>query len=91
VQSGYCSDHLRLSRRYDLERADDPVRRLYRTARWQRLSKWWLRGHPFCAQCGERADMTYHVIAAHVAPEKFYDSRNFQALCRSCNVRKGRG
>ena len=91
ASGGYCSDHATLARRYDDERADDPVRRLYKTRRWQQLSAWWLRGHPFCAHCGRRATVTDHVIAAHVAPEKFFDSENLSALCVSCNTRKGRG
>ena len=56
VSSGYCPDHADLARRYDRDRSDDPVRRLYWTPRWRAYSRWFLRGHrrrtrPICPWC----------------------------------------
>jgi 5-methylcytosine-specific restriction enzyme A len=90
VPRGYCTDHADLARRYDRDRSSDPIRKLYWTPRWRACSKWYLRGHPFCALCGERATVTDHVQPAHEAPEKFWDADYHRSLCHACNTRAAR-
>lgn len=80
------------------QRSDDPIRRLYGTERWRRMSKRHLALHPWCvgypagvhgnqpvvAQC------TDHIVPAHEAPERFFDEENHQSFCNACNASKGR-
>jgi 5-methylcytosine-specific restriction endonuclease McrA len=90
VARGYCSDHADMARRYDRERANDPIRRLYWSDRWRKYSHWRQRGHPFCALCGGRATLTDHIRPAPEAPEKFWDADNHRSLCHGCNTRAAR-
>lgn len=61
--------------------------------RWQQARAGWLRSHPLCAHC-ERAGL---VVAAnevdHIKPHKgdmamFWDSSNWQSLCKPCHSAK---
>jgi 5-methylcytosine-specific restriction protein A len=92
TDASYCSEHNPKAdrrRAYDLEHRNDPGRRLYKTKRWERYSKWHLRGHPWCVLCGARATVTDHIVPAHVAPELFFQEKNHRSLCNRCNVRAG--
>lgn len=65
-------------------------RRLYRTARWQRLREAQLATEPLCRFCLAIEDVTEATVCDHVKPHKgdealFYDPNNLQSLCAPCH------
>ncbi len=65
----------------------------YHTERWKRESKAFRAIHPLCAMCEQQgviapAEVTDHIIPFPVC-EDFYDSSNWQSLCRKHNAEKG--
>lgn len=66
------------------------------TAKWQRFAKFFLMAHPVCAICGAPATCVDHKdMPADVMKEVYggafdYDESHYQALCNSCNARKGK-
>lgn len=75
---------------YDARRADDPVRRLYATLRWQALRLIILGRDPYCKRC-ERggiitpSDTVNHIEKAKDAPERFFDETNLEGVCAPCH------
>jgi len=66
-------------------------RKLYKTARWQRL-RWKVieKAHFTCAMCGKLEGQTAKLVADHIIPHKgnealFWDKGNLQCLCRQCH------
>jgi 5-methylcytosine-specific restriction endonuclease McrA len=58
------------------------------TKRWVRYSAQRLREFPFCAICGNLAQVTDHIIPAVLEPSQFWTVDNHQSLCSNCNRRK---
>ncbi len=63
--------------------------------RWRKFAKSYLSEHPVCAMCGAPSTCVDHKdIPADVMMRsngRFdYDERHYQALCRECNLKKGR-
>lgn len=74
----------------------EPLRKLYRTARWQRLRlEVLLRDGYTCRRCGLTLP-SHLLVADHVRdhghdPARFWvDSDGLQTLCQVCHGRKGR-
>jgi len=70
---------------------DTPWRKLYKTARWQRL-RWKIIEQALftCAMCGKLENNTSQLVADHIIPHKgneflFWDKNNLQCLCRHCH------
>lgn len=64
-----------------------------KTARYQKQRIQFLWAHPLCAGCEKNrivreAREIDHVIPASKAPELFWDTSNWQALCRACHENK---
>jgi len=66
-------------------------RKLYKTARWQRL-RWKVieEAHFTCSMCGRLEGNTRELVADHIIPHKgneelFWDRGNLQCLCRHCH------
>lgn len=65
-------------------------RRMYKTARWQRLREAQLAAEPLCRFCLAIEDVTEATTCDHVKPHKgdealFYDPNNLQSLCAPCH------
>ena len=62
-------------------------------SRWQKASKAFLREHPLCAECLKRGRYTQATVVDHIIPHRgdsrlFWDSGNWQSLCKPCHDRK---
>lgn len=58
--------------------------------RWQRASKAFLAEHPLCVFCEKLGRVTPSSVVDHVKPHRgdeamFWDSTNWQALCKPCH------
>ena len=65
----------------------------YHTNRWTVLSRNFRIANPLCVRCAEKgivqpSEVTDHIIPVEVHG-KFWDKKNWQALCRKCNIVKG--
>jgi len=55
------------------------------TGSWDRAKAEFLRHHPFCRRCGERAAVVDHTIPHRGNQELFWDRSNWQPLCTTCH------
>ena len=70
--------------------ASDPR---YHTYRWHKASARFRQEHPLCAECLKQgryvpSEVVDHIIPVAICPD-FWDERNWQALCKACNMAKG--
>ena len=87
----YCEDHRREKHRHDKPRPS-AARRGY-GRKWRAARKAYLRDHPLCVACKARgrpvrASEVDHVKPHRGDPELFWDSDNWQALCKGCHSGK---
>jgi 5-methylcytosine-specific restriction protein A len=88
TKDGWCDKH---RGDYDRQRADDELRPLYKTARWLRFRKWFLRLNPFCQrvwngeQCHNVATEVHHRRGLREHQEDLCDAAQCCALCRACH------
>jgi len=65
----------------------------YHTARWTRASKVFREAHPLCVMCEKEGIITPSEVVDHIIPypvcQDFFDSSNWQSLCRRHNAEKG--
>ena len=86
-----CHEHGRQHQRArDFARRDDPMRQLYRSAAWRRLSEQARQEQPWCSVpgCGF-TDLTADHIVSPVDGGAPLDPANVQVLCRGHQNRKG--
>ena len=94
TEDRFCPKYMKeYNRQYNREERPEYSRRLYKTARWQRLRKRVLLEHPLCAGCERQGRVTKATVVDHIIPHKgnpelFWDESNLQALCKSCHDRK---
>lgn len=89
TENGYCELHKK-------ERKPDKRPSAYKrgyTPAWQRASKAYLIKHPFCVECLKKGVHKRSEVVDHIKPHKgdrnlFWDSNNWQALCKQCHDRK---
>lgn len=59
---------------------------------WQRVAQPYLRDHVWCVLCPhdrkQLATEVDHVVPHQQDPNKYWDQRNWQALCKPCHARK---
>ena len=97
--SGYCDE---CTARYrekhpQITSEDKPTssaRRQYGSWKWRKFSQDFLRLHPVCEICGAPARVCDHKdMTADMMVDAYggfdYDPLHYQALCFSCNARKG--
>lgn len=97
--SGYCdectaryrADHLRAESE---DKPTAPARKEYRSWKWRKFASDFLRLHPTCEVCGAPARVCDHKdMTADMMVDAYggfdYDPAHYQALCYSCNARKG--
>jgi len=52
--------------------------------RWEKISKRYLRDHPYCERCGRPSEVVHHIIERADGGTDDYD--NLMALCRACHT-----
>ena len=64
----------------------------YSTARWQAARATQLARQPLCAVCSSQGHTTPATVCDHIQPVRlngeFWDTRNYQSLCRPCHQAK---
>lgn len=66
-------------------------------SRWQKARKFYLAKHSLCVECEDSGRVVAATVVDHIDPHrgdkvKFWDSSNWQSLCKRCHDRKtGRG
>ncbi|MBG8552344.1 HNH endonuclease signature motif containing protein [Hymenobacter guriensis] len=64
----------------------------YSTARWQKARKLHLSTEPCCRECTKRGRTVVATVVDHILPVRlgggFWDTRNYQSLCKPCHARK---
>ncbi|WP_297505916.1 HNH endonuclease [Ferrovum sp.] len=89
---GYCEQHLRHVRKQWDDRRGNASARGY-GSRWQRARAVFLSYHPLCAECNRQDRVTPASVVDHIKPhrgnqESFWDTKNWQSLCKPCHDRK---
>lgn len=61
--------------------------------RWQAASKGWLARNPLCVECERQGQIQQAECVDHILPHRgdmtiFWDSDNWQSLCKRCHDRK---
>lgn len=90
--AGWCEPHRRLRQRADDERRGTAAQRGY-GGRWRKAREGYLRAHPLCAKCGDEGRLVAATVVDHIVPhrgdyQRFWDSSNWQPLCKRCHDRK---
>lgn len=92
ISGGWCPEHKRSGvGEYELVR-ESSNKRGYNSA-WRRARIGYLARHPVCVECDKiglvvGATEVDHIIAHKGDKELFWDSKNWQALCKSHHSRK---
>jgi len=79
-------------REKDCERGNSGARGYDR--RWRKARAVWLLQNPLCAECEKRGNYVSATLVDHITPVQsafdplFYDTDNFQSLCRACHQQK---
>lgn len=60
---------------------------------WRQARLAFLQSHPLCVQCASTARVTAASVVDHITPHKgnmalFWDTANWQPLCKPCHSRK---
>ena len=96
--SGYCDECTARYRathpREEKEKPTSSARKYYSSWQWRKFAKDFLKEHPVCEICGAPAEVCDHKdMTADMMVDAYggfdYEPAHYQALCRSCNVRKG--
>lgn len=61
-------------------------------SRWRSARAGFLRSHPLCRMCQAQGEVTAATVVDHIVPHKgdralFWDSTNWQPLCKPCHDR----
>ena len=90
VESGaYCEAHARQVRRqYDSQRESASARGY--NGRWQKARATFLARHPLCLMCHREGRITAATVVDHIIPHRgdqalFWDTGNWQSLCKRCH------
>lgn len=86
-------DAARVHEREDLKRKKR--QKIYRSAKWRRMSNAYLRSHPLCEMCRQCGVVTPAVDVHHIISftqfdglkmlETAYNPNNLMALCKECH------
>lgn len=92
----YASNPMVRRAKIDLQRADDPIRKLYKTPTWRATRRVILFRDPVCMLCHKApSTIADHIIGArrYVAQHGdhysyFFDESNLQGACQPCHDAK---
>ena len=95
TDDGRCAGHKRQGRRDNDRRRGSSASRGY-GSRWQKAREAYLGRHPLCAQCRALGRIVPATVVDHIVQHKgnhelFWDSGNWQVLCKPCHDRKTGG
>ncbi len=84
----YCDKHKKVV----IKQRNDEHGKLYNYA-WRKVSKLYLIEHPLCVMCNREGRLTPATEVDHIIPhggdvKLFWDSNNWQGLCKSCHSKK---
>jgi 5-methylcytosine-specific restriction endonuclease McrA len=88
VHQNAKSDYKRL---YDRYRQDDPIRKMYRTARWKATRQAVIKRDILCKICGHKAATVVdhiepaRIIVSTLGVDAFFEIDRLQALCSECH------
>ena len=90
--SARCGAHVRKARQESDAQRGTAHERGY-SAAWQRARAGFLRSHPLCMECTKDGSVGLATVVDHVVPHKgdtalFWDSDNWQGLCKPHHDRK---
>lgn len=62
-------------------------------SRWRKARVTYLHDHPLCVRCQAKGKMTRATVVDHIIPHEgdqrlFWDTNNWQALCKECHDMK---
>ena len=88
----YCDEHEKKTVK-DYERRRGTARERGYDSRWDKARRYYLKRHPLCVICLANDKTTAANEVDHIIPHKgdkelFWDSGNWQALCKSCHSKK---
>ncbi|WP_083300751.1 HNH endonuclease [Jeongeupia sp. USM3] len=92
TDDGWCDAHRPAPHaRYD-DRRGSAASRGY-NSRWRKARETFLCRHPLCAECERQDRVTAAEVVDHIIPHRgdqalFWDTSNWQSLCRSCHSAK---
>lgn len=58
---------------------------LYRTTKWIKASRDFLKANSVCCRCGSQATVVDHIIPHRGDESLFWDESNWQPLCSKCH------
>lgn len=87
-----CPTHQAVERKQYDEKRGSSSKRGY-GSRWQKARDGFLRAHPLCAEHDRRGMVVPATVVDHIIPHKgdmvlFWDSSNWQSLCKPCHDEK---
>lgn len=90
--SGYCDKHIS-ERRKQLDAARGSAHERGYNYRWIKARATFLRRDPLCRRCKDAGVITAATVVDHVIPHKgdqdvFWDTSNWQPLCKACHDKK---
>lgn len=90
--AGYCDKHMRQQRSQSDERRGSASERGY-NGRWRKARATWLGRYPLCVACEELGRIAPATVVDHKTPHRgdqtlFWDTSNWQALCKPCHDAK---
>ena len=80
----FCDKHEQEdAAKQNADRSPETAKRYNRL--WRKVSRRFLRDHPYCSQCGEQSDHTHHIKAIADGGARL-DPQNLAALCVGCHT-----
>ena len=92
TRDGLCEKH-RLERVQEYNNRRPEYHKWYSQTRWRKARLVYLRQNPICVYCQQDNKLTPATVVDHIKPHKgnkrlFWDSHNWQALCKVCHDTK---
>ncbi len=87
--SGRCEKHRKADQQAVDERRGSSAQRGYGSA-WQKARAAYLRSHPLCKAHDDKGEVVPATVVDHIVPHKgdralFWNSNNWQPLCKRCH------
>lgn len=92
TESWYCEKHYKKMKPI-LDRKNKSKYGYMYGAQWRKARTLFLREKQYCVECALYGIKTIATVVDHIVPHKgdynlFWDSNNWQALCKECHDRK---
>lgn len=88
----HCDKHKKQEQKRVDQQRGTAVKRGY-NSRWQKARLTYLKSHPLCVECLKEDKVVAATVVDHIIPHKgdqklFWDTGNWQALCKQCHDKK---